>query len=92
MFAVFQQLMAAASEYMAKGDETSDGVKALVVRWRGSFYGFKKPEKHVGEAISEAFRTALNDPNLPADMPFDPVVFHFVAKVAQGMIDRGELA
>ncbi len=90
--AVVKGLMAEARAFMVQGDETSDAVKDLVVRWRAFAAEFKKPEAPVKEAMSEAFRTAVNDPNLKADLPFDPAALEFVARVAKGMKARGELS
>ena len=88
---IVRQLMAEARDFMTRGDETSDGVKALVVRWRAFAGEFAKPEPHIREAMSDALNVAANDPSLKPDLPFDPAVIQFVMKVAKGMKARGEL-
>lgn len=92
--AAYEPLWAEAKRLMEIGDDASEDAKALYRSWLAAMPGFKLPTEfpmEKAQALRETFLEAMTDPKIAGTLPFDPAIFPFVARIARGMRERGEL-
>jgi DNA-binding transcriptional MerR regulator len=92
--AAYEPLWAEAKRLMEIGDDASEDAKALYRHWLAAVPGFKLPTEmpmETAKALRETFLEAMADPKIAGNLPFDPAIFPFVARVGKGMRERGEL-
>jgi MerR family transcriptional regulator, thiopeptide resistance regulator len=94
IYADFVRLAAECKEIMRTSAEDSEAAKDFVRRYLKTFNEIKAGpllSDEAGQALRNALVDAMDDPLIAEQLPFDPAVFRFVARVVKTMKANGEL-